>query len=122
MVAGDQLGAVLPVARAVAFADLCPEVAAQFDAWSQRADDHNAPAGSVNTYDHAAVDAYNAEKAQLETERSALKPRVDACTDAAKVAELKDPGGAPLAKPSAEKKAAIDATKQQIPAGYQPPT
>ncbi|MGV9803496.1 hypothetical protein ACWDTP_36155 [Mycobacterium sp. NPDC003449] len=114
-------GSSIPVAWSDAFADACPDVAAQLDSWVQRADAHNNRAGSVNTYDHAAVDAYNAEKAQLEAERAVLNPRVDACRAAAKVLTPKDPSGRlPLAKPSDAQRFAIDNARKRIPTGYQP--
>ncbi|MEV0671309.1 hypothetical protein [Mycobacterium sp. NPDC050441] len=115
-------GSVLPVARSNTFDTVCPDVATQLASWTQRADDHNNRSGSINTYDHAAVDAYNAEKAQLEAERSALMPRVDACDAAVAGLTPKDPAGLQLANPTAAQRLAIDNARKGIPAGYQPPS
>lgn len=114
-------GPVLSVARADTFDTICPDIAAQLASWTQRKDDHNNRSGGVNSYDHAAVAAYNAEKAQLEAERTALLPRVSACDAAANAVTPKDPSGLQLAKPSSTQRLAIDNARKGIPAGYQPP-
>ncbi|OBA93961.1 hypothetical protein A5665_00430 [Mycolicibacterium fortuitum] len=116
------VGPVLPVARADVFHQVCPDAAAQLDAWLQRANDHNSRTGSVNAYDHAAVDVFNAEKVQLEADRSALMPRIDACNAAVAVVTPKDPSGLQLATPTAAQRLAIDNARRGIPAGYQPPS
>lgn len=114
-------GPVLSVARADVYGQVCPDVAAQFASWKQRADDHNSRTGSVNTYDNSAVDAFNAEKVQLEAERTEFMPRLDACDAAITALTPKDPSGLQLATPSAAQRLAIDNAKKGIPAGYQPP-
>ncbi|OBB86581.1 hypothetical protein A5779_02680 [Mycolicibacterium peregrinum] len=114
-------GPVLSVARADILHQVCPDPAAQLDAWIQRANDHNSRTGSVNAYDHAAVDVFNAEKVQLEADRSALMPRIDACDAAVAVLTPKDPSGLQLATPTAAQRLAIDDARKGIPAGYQPP-
>ncbi|MGA5543212.1 hypothetical protein ACPCIR_15275 [Mycobacterium sp. NPDC051198] len=113
-------GPVLSVARADALHQVCPDPAAQLDAWLQRANDHNSRTGSVNAYDHAAVEVFNAEKAQLEADRSALMPRIDACDAAVEVLTPKDPSGLQLATASAAQRLAVDNARKGIPAGYQP--
>src|SRR5689334_15427476 len=94
------VGSVLPVAAADVFQQMCPDVAAQFASRKQRDDDHNHRAGSIDNYDNA-VDAFNAEKAQLEAERTEFMPRLDACDAVVAVVTPKDPSGLQLATPTA---------------------
>lgn len=114
------VGSVLPVAAADVFQQMCPDVVAQFASWKQRADDHNNRTGSIDTYDNAAVDAFNAEKAQLEAERTEFMPRLDACDAVVAVVTPKDPSGLQLATPTAAQRLAIDTARKSIPTGYQP--
>lgn len=115
-------GPVLSVARADVSPQVCPDVAAQLTSWTQRVGDHNSRTSTVNTYDHAAVEVFNAEKGQLEAERTVLMPRVDSCAAATAVLTPKDPSGLQLATASAAQRLAIDNARKGIPAGYQPPS
>lgn len=121
LVCATAIGVIPPaVGHADPIETICPDVIAQLKAWKQKADNHNNRAGSVNTYSKSAVDSYNAEKAQLESERTALLPRVEACESAARAITSKDPLAPPLAKPNPAQRDAIAAALTKIPPGYQP--
>lgn len=111
---------MVPVARSDSNSMLCPGLMAEMESWIQRAESHRNRAGSVNTYDLAAVAAYNAESNQLDAERNALLPRVNACSAAMKAVTPKDPSSLPVGKPSPTQRLAIDNARKAMPPDYQP--
>ncbi|CAM3886377.1 hypothetical protein TSST111916_12000 [Tsukamurella strandjordii] len=103
--------------------DVCPGVEAAMRSLGDRIAAHNAAPHQFLLPDQMAqYNAYNAEKAQLDTEQAALKSRVIACTEATASVAKTVPGGAPVETRAPDAiRDKLDAGKRAIPPNWQTP-
>ncbi|MPY59337.1 hypothetical protein [Streptomyces spongiae] len=114
---------VLPGAAAHASpTDLCAEPLAAAESVNRKVDAHNAkPHLFELPRQQAAYNAYNAEAAQLNAERTAAMSRLTACVEAMKTLEDTSAGSPPLSKPRADTLKGLEEATKKVPTGWQPP-
>lgn len=92
--------------------DICPDLFAAEASHDQRSAHHNSY--KPNPYDHAAVDAYNAEANALNAERAVLQERDRGCVDAVRRINDANPGGPSFRSPSADRIRDVDTQRQIV--------
>lgn len=92
--------------------DICPDLVAAEASHDQRRSQHNSY--QPNPYDHAAVDAYNAEADALNAERAVLQQRDRGCVEAVRLINDGNPDGPSFKPPSPGKLRDVEVQRQIV--------